>query len=139
MPHTLISASSAGDKMKIYIYCDICHPGIVEAEVASIEEAFELASGDFSMDDVDCRITDEQGGCLLIRPTGTVLDEHMTEIRRPTAPGPWRGDACYCQDCLWEGEEADCNSIDDIFERVAPGEPMPCGQCPLCGALCQLK
>jgi hypothetical protein len=51
--------------------------------------------------------------------------------------GPWRGDRCRCQDCQWKGDEADCDAIEDIFERVDPGEPMPSGQCPKCGALCQ--
>lgn len=26
--------------------------------------------------------------------------------------------------------------IKDVFARVAPGEPMPLGECPNCGALC---
>jgi len=51
--------------------------------------------------------------------------------------GPWRGDRCRCQDCGWKGNDADCNAVEDIFERVDPGEPMPSGQCPKCGALCQ--
>jgi len=41
-----------------------------------------------------------------------------------------------CQNCNWMGERKDCDPIDDILERVAPGEPMPAGQCPKCGALC---
>ena len=28
--------------------------------------------------------------------------------------------------------------IKHIFQRVAPGEPMPSGECPDCGALCQV-
>lgn len=52
---------------------------------------------------------------------------------------PSRGDAVYCQNCDWEGEEADCNPIKDLHQRVAAGEPMPAGECPKCGALCQLK
>lgn len=126
--------------MKVYIYCDICHPGVVMAEVDSVEEAFRLASHDFSMDEEDCRIHNEQHDCLLIRPTGTVLDEHMIELKQPTSQqGPWRGDMCRCQDCEWEGEEADCEPIDNLHGRVFPGEPMPSGQCPACGALCQPK
>jgi uncharacterized protein len=42
---------------------------------------------------------------------------------------------CRCQDCAWKGDEMDCNAIEDLFERVAPGEPMPSGECPTCGAL----
>lgn len=52
---------------------------------------------------------------------------------------PSRGDAVYCQNCDWTGEEADCDPINDLQQRVAPGEPMPAGECPRCGSLCQLK
>jgi hypothetical protein len=44
---------------------------------------------------------------------------------------------CRCQDCAWKGDETDCNAIEDLFEQMAPGEPMPSGECPTCGALCQ--
>jgi len=127
--------------MKALIYCDICHPGIVEVEVDSVEEALKLASSDFAMDEVDCRIYDEQNSSLLIRPTGTAFDEHMVEMTMPSklSVGSWRNDRCVCQDCLWEGDDDDCDPINDIFERVSPGESMPSGQCPLCGALCQPK
>ena len=43
-----------------------------------------------------------------------------------------------CQDCgkTWTDEQL--NEITHgIWERVAPGEPMPSGECPECGALCQ--
>jgi hypothetical protein len=46
---------------------------------------------------------------------------------------------CYCQDCGWKGKQEQTEPIAHIFERVAPGEPMPAGQCPECGALCQIK
>ncbi len=42
-----------------------------------------------------------------------------------------------CQNCdekFTEGELI--NPIPDIGQRVAPGEPMPAGECPKCGALC---
>lgn len=45
-----------------------------------------------------------------------------------------------CQNCqqLWEESQL-VNPIPDLYERVAPGEPMPSGECPVkeCGALCQ--
>ena len=43
-----------------------------------------------------------------------------------------------CQDCqkTWSDFEL-VTPIPDIFERVAPGEPMPSGECPNCGSLCQ--
>jgi len=42
-----------------------------------------------------------------------------------------------CQDCgrLWD--EADLKELKDVFQRVLPGEPMPSGECPSCGAACR--
>jgi hypothetical protein len=42
-----------------------------------------------------------------------------------------------CQDCGECFVNDELNEIKDIFQRVAPGEPMPSGECPQCGALCQ--
>jgi len=45
-----------------------------------------------------------------------------------------------CQNCGWETEDpSQLHEIEDLLERVAPGEPMPHGQCPECGALCHLE
>lgn len=42
-----------------------------------------------------------------------------------------------CQNCGWKGPEEDLKKyIHHIQDRVAPGEPMPAGECPKCGALC---
>lgn len=46
-----------------------------------------------------------------------------------------------CQNCEamhGGGYRFTLQPIDDIFQRVAAGEPMPAGQCENCGALCQL-
>ena len=42
-----------------------------------------------------------------------------------------------CGGCDWRGTESDVSDhgIRDIFERVAPGETMPFGECPECGSL----
>ena len=42
-----------------------------------------------------------------------------------------------CQDCcgLWDEEDLKLD-IPHLYERVSPGEPMPAGECPGCGALC---
>lgn len=42
-----------------------------------------------------------------------------------------------CQDCQETFNDGDLAPIDDIYERVSPGEIMPSGECPKCGALCQ--
>lgn len=43
----------------------------------------------------------------------------------------------YCQNCAWRGQTSDLKEIKDFHERVMPGEPVPSGECPECGALCQ--
>ena len=42
-----------------------------------------------------------------------------------------------CQNCgrVWEADEL--LEIADLSARVAAGEPVPSGECPACGALCQ--
>src|SRR3990167_2422848 len=42
-----------------------------------------------------------------------------------------------CQNCGKAWNVDDLLPIRDIYERVAAGEPMPAGECPDCGALCQ--
>jgi hypothetical protein len=39
------------------------------------------------------------------------------------------------KECGWIGDTRDCSPIDDIWERVEPGEIFPAGQCPKCGLL----
>ena len=43
-----------------------------------------------------------------------------------------------CQNCCTLYREDELDAIDDVLERVAPGETMPWGQCPdlACGAVC---
>ena len=40
-----------------------------------------------------------------------------------------------CDECDWAGTQDDMNPIDVVHQRVEPGELMPAGQCPRCGAL----
>lgn len=44
---------------------------------------------------------------------------------------------CHCQNCPWTGSESLTCEIKDVRERVMAGEPMPPGECPECGSLCQ--
>lgn len=42
-----------------------------------------------------------------------------------------------CQNCDAIHPECALAPIQDLGQRVEPGEPMPSGECPDCGALCQ--
>lgn len=41
-----------------------------------------------------------------------------------------------CANCDWTGAYSETDEIDNLWERCEPGEPIPHGQCPECGALC---
>lgn len=41
-----------------------------------------------------------------------------------------------CQKCERWWAEADLDQVRHLSMRVSPGEPMPSGQCPECGAVC---
>lgn len=43
-----------------------------------------------------------------------------------------------CANCDWTGAQSDTAEIRDFWSRVEPGEEMPAGECPECGALCHL-
>lgn len=42
-----------------------------------------------------------------------------------------------CQNCGKRWNTSELHEIKHLWERVDPGEPMPSGQCPECGALCR--
>ena len=42
-----------------------------------------------------------------------------------------------CENCGWGGLEEELGEITNLGQRVAPNEPVPSGECPDCGALCQ--
>lgn len=46
-------------------------------------------------------------------------------------------DASECQNCGRVWGEDDLRPVRDLLERVGAGEPMPSGECPDCGSLCQ--
>lgn len=51
---------------------------------------------------------------------------------------PEETQTCVCDNCGWSGPDADTGEIKDVMMRVAPGEIMPVGECPDCGALVHL-
>ena len=49
------------------------------------------------------------------------------------------GRVVKCQDCKWTGTACQTVPIRDLEERIAPGETVPAGECPECGALAALS
>ena len=43
-----------------------------------------------------------------------------------------------CGNCNWKGQMQDVNPLKNISARVSPGEIVPAGECPKCGALASL-
>ena len=43
-----------------------------------------------------------------------------------------------CNNCLANWKTHELRPIKDVFDRIAPGEIVPAGECPDCGALCHL-
>ena len=66
-------------------------------------------------------------------PLDVIADEYDLKPN-----GPYNEGISRCQNCGWKGDTADTVEIVDLFTRVTPGELMPSGQCPKCGALCHL-
>ena len=45
----------------------------------------------------------------------------------------------YCQNCNWRGDANETAPICSLDQRISPGEIVPAGECPECGALAQLQ
>ena len=43
---------------------------------------------------------------------------------------------CKCANCDWTGTQSQTELIADFWSRVEPGETIPHGDCPECGAFC---
>ena len=43
-----------------------------------------------------------------------------------------------CQYCGWSGPADQCDPLENAWERVEPGTPMPAGECPKCSASAML-
>lgn len=52
-----------------------------------------------------------------------------------TAASPHLDIIYRCEDCGWTGDMHDMHCIDDLEQRVMPGELMAAGQCPKCRSL----
>src|SRR5215475_4876883 len=58
-----------------------------------------------------------------------LMTNNVSEISKPEG---WS----KCNNCEWEGiPETGLSEVPDLLERIEPGEIVPSGECPECGAL----
>lgn len=93
----------------------------------------------------DACTIDQMAGMLgeLQTMTPEKIRRDLARIKRASnaLPGTFanESDEAECQNCGETFELSDLKPIKDIHQRVQPGESMPAGECPDCGALCQLR
>ena len=61
--------------------------------------------------------------------------QHVRDFKANLQSSLSTKETATCQDCGKSFAVDDLNPIEDIFQRVAPGEIMPAGECPECSAL----
>ena len=71
---------------------------------------------------------------LPVRSYDQALDE-IIEALKSEVPDSEHKSQCQNCDTVWP-DAVLINPIPDLSQRVAPGEPMPSGECPSCGAVC---
>jgi hypothetical protein len=110
---------------------------------AAVEKGLGMWSAE-QRDGDDDPMDNDRWACIEITPDN---EEQLLALRPDkidlTKGEPSDGDddddddpECACQNCDWKGPESELKPIKDIGQRVAPGEPMPSGECPECGCLC---
>jgi len=63
-------------------------------------------------------------------------DHAPKQDQAPSKIVPAGEDLCQCANCCEMWREDQLHAIEHWFERCEPGEIIPTGQCPECGALC---
>jgi hypothetical protein len=74
---------------------------------------------------------------LAERPQSKVSGPLAKELKELMRPAPSGEDLTECQNCGEIRPERDLDEIDNLLARISPGDIVPIGQCPECGALCQ--
>lgn len=102
-----------------------CHPG------AGVEVKYTYGTGVIQMFCRECKML---VGEVEVARNYPIEAEFYNKVE--DAP-------CKCQNCDWEGTESQlgqelCN-VPDLFQRISPGELVPVGECPECGALCHVN
>jgi hypothetical protein len=74
---------------------------------------------------------------LAERPLSRVSGPLAKELAELMKPEPSGEGLTECQNCCEIRPESELDEIDNLLARLAPGDIVPVGQCPDCGALCQ--
>ena len=123
-------------------------PAVVPQVVCNITGGLlQGASADYPVDvyalDFDVR---DEGPEELIMVPGDNVEARLGQEGALVDPGwvkavvasPTLDVAVACSNWAWWGEIDDLKPIQDLHQRVAPGETMPAGECPECGCLAHL-
>ena len=132
--------------MEIYSYTGACDYLISDRKTPPqyVKTATQNARGDleytFTSDVAEAARFDR-----LAAITSPIVEaQHTPSFFFDLAPQPDEDDTmCECNNCGWEGPIAALHcrlrEIPDLFERIEPGETVPAGECPECGALASVK
>ncbi|SRR6266700_33880 len=104
----------------------VVHNGVTD--VRSVPEGYnaEIIDLDALADDPVSKL-----GELSAEAKGLVADEHPHVIQIEEA-SPQN----QCANCGRRWSESYLTEVKNLHQRVSPGEIMPSGECPVCGALC---
>lgn len=99
----------------------------VQIEASSREEALEEIRASL----------EESNGNFGALPCGSPIIGSVCLSQSPQLVDVDGDGVSECQNCSGRWAEEELKEVKHLTLRVAPGEPMPSGECPECGALCQ--
>lgn len=116
--------------------CDMQRFFVTTQATAEIEEVWEVSAEN---EEAAREIVDDgnlhQHSFIRDKVIGEERDRDILSVTLASSMGEPR---CQCQNCDWQGSVDKAEPIHDFWSRVAPGEIMPAGDCPECGALVHL-
>lgn len=100
---------------------------LMEAGLQQLEEKIENESRHYTRDDI-----------ARVRATCAKGEAIVEELEAALLPRPH---AFVCNNCGWTGNELvyELPELDQLYERIEPGETVPAGECPECDALAHVN